>query len=611
MAKPKLTQSQRRKARKAKATAAAALTGIPTAPMTGPIDGAVHRVVLPAARGRQSGLRKQVEMVVKHYHFYQQVVSGGSVIPPNILGGQDMSVPPPVTVLSEPSVVQSHPRVVQNHPKVQTPKTGHKNSNKPGPQNKTVVRVRSGKPILTLWGSSHLAENHLLGPDLKVKLEAHFQHVINLSEGGAKLTNEITEKIEIAMRSHPGPNQVYVILFGGNNMRKTTKPALEVTKVVSRFRRIMIEGQKSKVRVLLCGTIPDPRPAIDSKLKLLDEALEDLEMGEGKRFLALRGSMLDAQGKVRTDIYKPRGDIHLNASGTKIASLRIQRMLEIMLPALAQAPVQALAQSQAPVPVQTPPAPVQAPAVAKPQRVRVQAPVQDPAPVVVNAPHVVNAPLVAAPVVNAPAVIQAPVVVQHVAVAVPDQVKTPMEVEDEDSILQRLFFKPFGRALPEREKEKDDVDKINFVIDLTDETDEMEVAAPVVKTEPIEAPEIIANVTNVSKLRVSRRLECLELAKACKAITAFGKTLRKTILIPEKEAPLAASTTENVIDTDDSDMAEANPVESVNTVNPIQTPEQTIAESDAVIAASQKEFAAEFGDTPIDEFDDIDIEHLC
>jgi hypothetical protein len=235
-------------------------------------------------------------MVVKHYHFYQQVVSGGSVIPPNILGGQDMSVPPPVTVLSKP-VVQSHPGVMQSHPKALTPKTGHKNSNKPGPQNKTVVRVRSEKPILTLWGSLHLAENHLLGPDLKVKLEAHFQHVINLSEGGAKLTNEIMEKIEIAMRSHPGPNQVYVIEFGSNNMRKTTKPALEVAKIVSGYPMIMADAQKAKVRVLLCGTIPDPRPAVDSKLKLLDEALEDLDMGEGNKFLALRGSMLDAERK--------------------------------------------------------------------------------------------------------------------------------------------------------------------------------------------------------------------------------------------------------------------------------------------------------------------------
>ncbi len=352
---------------------------------------------------------------------------------------------------------------------------------------------------------------------MKVKLEAHFQHVINLSEGGAKLTNEITEKIEIAMRSHPGPNQVYVIEFGSNNMRKTTKPALEVAKVVSPFRRILTEAQRTKVRVLLCGTIPDPRPAFDSKLKLLDEALEDLDMGEGNRFLALRGSMLDAQGIVRTDIFKPRGDIHLNAAGTQIASLRIRKMLEIMLPALAQAPVPVPGS----VPVQAP-AQVQAPEVAKTQRVRVQAPVTDPAPVVVNPPPAVDATLVAA-IVNAPAV---------------PETSTAMEVEDEDTILERLFFKRFGRALPEKEKEND-VDQIKFVIDLTDDPeDEMEVAtsedAPfvVVKTEPIEIVNVanVNNVTNESEVadnqpRVSRRLERLELAKARKAITEFGKSL--------------------------------------------------------------------------------------
>ncbi len=380
-----------------------------------------------------------------------------------------------------------------------------------------------------------------------------------MSESGAKLTIEITEKIETAMRSHPGPNQVYVILIGGNNMRKTTNLVLEVAKLVSRFRRIMTEAQKAKVRVLLCGTIPDPRPAIDSKLKLLDEALNDLEMGEGNRFLTLRGSMLDAQGHVRRDLYKPRGDIHLNASGTKIASFRIQKMLEIMLPALAQAP----APVQAPVP--TPPAPVQATAVTKPQRVRVQAPVQDPAPVV-NAPPVVNVQQVAA-VVNAPAVVNQ------------DQVETPMKVEDEDALLQRLFFKRFGRALPEKEKEKDDVDLNMDLIDLTEETDEMEtdtmsVLVPIVKTEPVETADIVP------------------------------KKLRKSIRIKEKEAP------ENVIATDDTDMAKANSVNPIESVNPIQTAEQIIAESNAAIEAS-REFVAEFGDTPLDEFDDIDIEPLC
>jgi hypothetical protein len=182
-----------------------------------------------------------------------------------------------------------------------------------------------------------------------------------------------------------------------------------------------------------------------------------------------------------------------------------------------------------------------------------------------------------------------------------------MEVEDEDLILERLFFKKYGRALPEREKEKEDeVDKIKFVIGLTEE-DEMEVAtsetAPVVavvKTEPIEAPEIvanIANVTNAAKVAEDRK-ERRELVKARKALIAFGKTLRKSVKILEKEAPEVIA---------DSNVSADK---SVTTVNTIETAEQTIAESeaaiaetDAAIAANQQEFAAEFGDTPLDEFD--------
>jgi hypothetical protein len=403
------------------------------------------------------------------------------------------------------------------------------------------------------------------------------------------------------MRSHPGPNQVYVIEFGSNNMRVTTTTALEIARIVSRYRRIMAEAQKAKVRVLLCGTIPDPRPAVDSRLKLLDEALKDLDMGAGNNFLSLRGSLLDAQGDVRQDIFKPRGDIHLNALGTQIVSLRIRHLLGIMLPNLVQTPpVPALAQAPVPGPAPVQTAPVQTPP-AKPLRVRVQAPVQDevPAPVAVNAPPVVGAPLVAA-VVNAPAGVQQLVgqvqdlIIQHVAVQnVVPETSTVMEVEeDEDAVLQRLFFKKFGRALPEPEKEKD-VD-INFVIDLTDEKDEdkMEVATsenvppvPVVKTEPIEIVKV-SNVANVSVAdatkRRSFRLERIELAKARKAINEFGKSLRKKDIIPEKEP-------ENVIATNDTDMTEDvsvnedNSVNTVNPVGPVKTYEQVMAEIDAAI----------------------------
>jgi hypothetical protein len=176
-----------------------------------------------------------------------------------------------------------------------------------------------------------------------------------------------------------------------------------------------------------------------------------------------------------------------------------------------------------------------------------------------------------------------------------------MEVEDEDAMLERLFFKKYGRALPEREKEKDnEVDQINFVIDLTDDTDEMEsdptpVLTPVVKTEPIEIANVSeVNVTNESGVEVAKRrsfrLERLEMAKARKEITAFGQSLRKKEVIPEKEP-------ENVIATEDTDMPEDTSVESVNAVESVKavesvnpesgnnmTYEQTMAAIDAAIA---------------------------
>ena len=172
-----------------------------------------------------------------------------------------------------------------------------------------------------------------------------------------------------------------------------------------------------------------------------------------------------------------------------------------------------------------------------------------------------------------------------------------MEVEDEDAVLQRLFFKKYGRALPEQEKEKEsDVDNIKFVIDLTDEKDEeMEVATSnvvpvaVVKTEPIEIVNVhnvnnvnnVNNVINAVKVAVDRK-ERRELVKARKALIAFGKTLRKTKVIPEKEAPEVS--------------ADSN-VSADTSVNTVKTAEQ--AEMDA----DDKEFAAEFGDVPLDEFD--------
>jgi hypothetical protein len=242
--------------------------------------------------------------------------------------------------------------------------------------------------------------------------------------------------------------------------------------------------------------------------------------------------------------------------------------------------------------------------VAKPQRTRVQAPVPDPAPVAVNAPPVVGAPLVA--VVNAPAGVQQLVgqvqdlIIQNVAVQnVAPEISTAMEVEDEDAMLERLFFKKYGRALPEKEKESD-VDNIKFVIDLTDE-DEMEVATSsnvpavaVVKTEPIEINSD-PNESAAAKV-IADRKERRELVKARKALVAFGKTLRKSEVIPEKEAPLAAG--------------------NLTTDEAIEMAEAAIAESDATIAVNQKvmdefdeesEFRLFPDDTDVIEDDDDDM----
>ena len=130
-----------------------------------------------------------------------------------------------------------------------------------------------------------------------------------------------------------------------------------------------------------------------------------------------------------------------------------------------------------------------------------------------------------------------------------------MEVEDDNEILKRLFLQKFGRALPEVEVE---VDLNMDLIDLTEE-DEMEVATSevvqvVVKKEPIEAPE-----APTDDRRRSSRLERRE--------------LRKTDVIQEKEAPLAAGT--SVIADNDTDMAESG--------NTNMTYEETMAAIDAVI----------------------------
>jgi hypothetical protein len=254
--------------------------------------------------------------------------------------------------------------------------------------------------------------------------------------------------------------------------------------------------------------------------------------------------MLDARGQVRKDLYKPNGDVHMNSSGTKIASLRIRNMLEIMLPTVF--PVQSHIPVQAPVAV----------------------------PVVVNPPPAVNVPLVAAGVQQLVGQVQ-DLIIQNVAIVQPP---VAMEVEGENEIFKRLFLKRFGRELPEQERnEVDEIVGNMDLIDLTNDDDEMEVATPaavvvVVKTEAPEAPE--TPETPETPMDGRRRSSRLERA-----------SLRKTEVIQEKEAPLAAGT-ENVIADTDEDMAE-----DVSNVNPEsgKTYEEIMADIDAAIEDNSTE----------------------
>jgi hypothetical protein len=92
---------------------------------------------------------------------------------------------------------------------------------------------------------------------------------------------------------------------------------------------------------------------------------------------------------------------------------------------------------------------------------------------------------------------------------------TEMEVENDNEILQRLFFKKFGRALPE--KKSVDVDLDMNLIDLTKEHDEMDATptlAPVVivKAELIEIEDTVK--TAVNQVETVNKVACCSLKQA-------------------------------------------------------------------------------------------------
>jgi hypothetical protein len=96
---------------------------------------------------------------------------------------------------------------------------------------------------------------------------------------------------------------------------------------------------------------------------------------------------------------------------------------------------------------------------------------------------------------------------------------TEMEVEDEDKLLQRLFFKKFGRALPKKKSDEADLDIDPK--DLTEEQDKWDAIptlAPVdiVKKESIEIPKPVINVIQflTPKRKSQEKVACFSLKQA-------------------------------------------------------------------------------------------------
>jgi hypothetical protein len=115
-----------------------------------------------------------------------------------------------------------------------------------------------------------------------------------------------------------------------------------------------------------------------------------------------------------------------------------------------------------------------------------------------------------------------------------------MEVEDEDKLLQRLFFKKYGRALPK--KKSDEVDLDMDLKDLTREQDKMDAIpnlAPVdiVKKESMEIDDNIK--TAVNQVETVDKVTCFSLRQATSEEKSdFNRTslLEINIKSPSEEA---------------------------------------------------------------------------
>jgi hypothetical protein len=170
---------------------------------------------------------------------------------------------------------------------------------------------------LILWGSSHLTDSHGLPPVILQGIQ--FVKVLNRSEEGEGITSKVVEEVLVYLDKNPDPNQIFVFLYGGNNLRDAKRG---IRVVCQRFLTILGGIQKIGARMILCGLIPDPLfKNLDIRFLDMDHALSSLDLGPLGTFLELRTPVLDSRGNIRKDCYEPR-KIYLSDRGVKTIGLK-------------------------------------------------------------------------------------------------------------------------------------------------------------------------------------------------------------------------------------------------------------------------------------------------
>jgi hypothetical protein len=94
----------------------------------------------------------------------------------------------------------------------------------------------------------------------------------------------------------PDPNQVFIFLLGGNNLRDAKRGDNAIGEAISRFQTILEAIKKINARVIICGCIPDPLfPNLDYQFLNMDNAaLSSLILGPLGTFIELRTPVLNS-----------------------------------------------------------------------------------------------------------------------------------------------------------------------------------------------------------------------------------------------------------------------------------------------------------------------------